>query len=449
MTALSTFVIRCRGLPWSCTEDDLKRFFCGGNAADEIVKLCLTVNEVGKPTGEAYIQFSTEAQLQNAMKKNKECIGKRYVEIFRSTLKEMEFVMNHSSKEAAADRKKGGINSLLDSRDMIVRLRGLPFGVWPDDLISFFEGIRINSSYTVCYTSVFGVLGLDIIQDGIYIVNESSRQTGDAFVQFANVDSYEKALAKDRQTVGHRYVEVFPSSYDEVNRFKRKYETGGDDFRQDYDEYGMGGKRKYGKFGRGGGGSFRDLFDDFDDSDFGSRGGPPSRYGMLGGGFGRNPMYGNGGGMGSSMMGAGGYMPTEYPMRESYGRQRPVGAPIGSGFGGPALSAAAPFGTSNNGNGMPYTNFESSGGRQQSIGGGGGKPLAGDKPLKHYVFMRGLPPKCGHEDIIQDLEPGTITALCVNPPANQRTIHEALINKMQIKTKLEALQKICIVAQDA
>ena len=47
----------------------------------------------GSPTGDAFVLFETEAEGQIALKKHRENIGKRYVELFRSTRAELQQVI--------------------------------------------------------------------------------------------------------------------------------------------------------------------------------------------------------------------------------------------------------------------------------------------------------------------------------------------------------------------
>ncbi|GER55061.1 RNA-binding (RRM/RBD/RNP motifs) family protein [Striga asiatica] len=81
----------------------------------------------------------------------------------------------------------------------IIRMRGLPYSAGKDDIIDFFK------NFTLSDESVHIVLNFD------------GRPNGEAFVEFANVDDAKEALAKDRMTLGNRYVELFQSSLEELN----------------------------------------------------------------------------------------------------------------------------------------------------------------------------------------------------------------------------------------
>jgi len=51
-----------------------------------------------------------------------------------------------------------------------------------------------------------GLTGLEIVPNGITIMTDSmGRTTGDAFVQFTSQESVERALAKHKETIGHRW----------------------------------------------------------------------------------------------------------------------------------------------------------------------------------------------------------------------------------------------------
>ncbi|MCO5559795.1 hypothetical protein L7F22_013399 [Adiantum nelumboides] len=73
----------------------------------------------------------------------------------------------------------------------VVRLRGLPFSATESEIEEFFQGLELGP-------------------DGIVIcVNFQGRSSGQAYVQFASVEIADKALDRNRQHMGSRYIEVF------------------------------------------------------------------------------------------------------------------------------------------------------------------------------------------------------------------------------------------------
>eukprot|EP00850_Spirogloea_muscicola_P012074 SM000077S21548 [mRNA] locus=s77:144588:147856:+ [translate_table: standard] len=76
-------------------------------------------------------------------------------------------------------------------RSDVVRLRGLPFSATEGDIADFFKGLELGP-------------------DGVVIcVNFQGRSTGQAYVQFVSTEQANKALDRNRQHIGSRYIEVF------------------------------------------------------------------------------------------------------------------------------------------------------------------------------------------------------------------------------------------------
>jgi RNA recognition motif-containing protein len=77
-TASQLASLRLRGLPYQADERDVRAFFQGFDLVKTVV-----VRKNGKPTGEGYVFFNSEAEASAAlMKKNRESMGNRYIEIF-------------------------------------------------------------------------------------------------------------------------------------------------------------------------------------------------------------------------------------------------------------------------------------------------------------------------------------------------------------------------------
>ena len=60
------------------------------------------------------------------------------------------------------------------------------------------------------------VSDLQITQNGILMVSQCGRATGEAFVQFASEEHTERALEKNKQSMGHRWVRSYPGGWDLV-----------------------------------------------------------------------------------------------------------------------------------------------------------------------------------------------------------------------------------------
>ncbi|XP_022215888.1 heterogeneous nuclear ribonucleoprotein H3 isoform X1 [Drosophila obscura] len=180
--------IRLRGLPWSATHKEILDFLENVNVSNGSDGIHLVTSRVdGKNTGEAYVEVASQDDVEEARKLNKASMGHRYIEVFTATPKE--------AKEAM--RKIGGHGNAF-----VVKLRGLPYAVTEQQIEEFFTGLEIK-------TDREGIL---------FVMDRRGRATGEAFVQFESQDDTEQALGRNREKIGHRYIEIFRSSIAEMKR---------------------------------------------------------------------------------------------------------------------------------------------------------------------------------------------------------------------------------------
>lgn len=183
-------VVKLRGLPWSCSAEDVQTFLSGCVTHDGAAGIHFVYTREGRQSGEAFVELESEDDMKLALKKDRESMGHRYIEVFRSRRTEMDWVL-----------KRSGPNSADAAKDGFVRLRGLPFGCTKEEIVQFFSG-------------------LEIVPSGITLpVDAEGKITGEAFVRFASQELAEKALGKHKERIGHRYIEVFQSSQEEVRTY--------------------------------------------------------------------------------------------------------------------------------------------------------------------------------------------------------------------------------------
>uniref|UniRef100_A0A914EFT2 Uncharacterized protein n=1 Tax=Acrobeloides nanus TaxID=290746 RepID=A0A914EFT2_9BILA len=205
--------VHLRGLPWHVTGDEIEQFL----APLKPIDIRLGYYENGRSTGDGYVDFSTPDEVIEALKKDRQCIGTRYVELFpgksMKPFPEATYVSvgSQPAKQVPSlfssyaypsygygfPGYRSDYGNQLESKVSPaalanrVHLRGLPYNVSGEEIENFFAPLK----------------PIDI-RLGYY---PNGRLTGDGFVDLSTPDEANEALKKDRQCIGTRYVEVFPA----------------------------------------------------------------------------------------------------------------------------------------------------------------------------------------------------------------------------------------------
>ncbi|KAL6959828.1 hypothetical protein U1Q18_039980 [Sarracenia purpurea var. burkii] len=207
----STFpVVRLRGLPFNCTDIDIFKFFTGLDIVD-----VLLVNKNGRFSGEAFVVFALPMQAEFALQKDRQNMGRRYVEVFRCKKQDYNHaVSTEVNYEGIYDNDFHGSSPPARSKRFhekdqmeyteILKLRGLPFSATKSDIVEFFGEFNVTD-------------------EKVHVARRpDGKATGEAYVEFASAEEAKRAMEKDKMTIGSRYVELFPSTPDEARRAKSR-----------------------------------------------------------------------------------------------------------------------------------------------------------------------------------------------------------------------------------
>ena len=158
-------VVRMRGLPYSASKADIEDFFRDLKIMDGGVHICM--GRDGRPSGEAFIEFTKESYATDALQLHKAYMGSRYVEVFKSN--RMEMVQALSSRGGGGggggrgggrggggymdggggygggggDFGPGGQQGSFAPGEYFVRMRGIPFAAKEPDIIDFFQRANV------------------------------------------------------------------------------------------------------------------------------------------------------------------------------------------------------------------------------------------------------------------------------------------------------------------
>nr|XP_046256808.1 epithelial splicing regulatory protein 1 isoform X2 [Scatophagus argus] len=216
-------IVRMRGLPFTATHEQVLSFFSPGDGLKETCPVSGGKDGIlfvrypdGRPTGDAFVLFACEEHAQCALRKHKEILGRRYIELFKSTAAEVQQVLNRYSSAPLIPVAPAPLVSMLPTVSLLpplgsmrdcLRLRGLPYSACIEDILTF-----------------LGEFTHDIRPHGVHMVlNQQGRPSGDCFIQMT---SAERALQASQRLHKHvmpgqrgsnsRYVEVFPCSAEEM-----------------------------------------------------------------------------------------------------------------------------------------------------------------------------------------------------------------------------------------
>uniref|UniRef100_A0A8B9CB59 G-rich RNA sequence binding factor 1 n=1 Tax=Anser brachyrhynchus TaxID=132585 RepID=A0A8B9CB59_9AVES len=166
-------------------EEDVLTFFDGCRIRNGENGIHFLLNRDGRRRGDALIELESKADVQKALEKNLRYMGPRYVKVFEVHDRDVEGLLQSLQNESQA------------ISDGVVLLRGLPFSSTEDDIADFFSGLRITD---------------------VAFVYRGERKSGEAYVQFAAPEMAAKALLKHKEYMGSRYIEVYISRKQQMQR---------------------------------------------------------------------------------------------------------------------------------------------------------------------------------------------------------------------------------------
>jgi len=261
--------IQLRGLIWSATVEDIKKFL----SDCKVKKVVIKKNEHGRPTGDAFVQLDSEGDVDKAKSHNREYLGKRFViieEIYQSQfIKETEENKESDKKESPKPSVKE-----KDISPNHVKLSNLPRDLSEQDIIDFLKDVTpkkvtvLKSGQAlieleapndlvkclICHNSTLNgrmikvdeiekeevtkmfesaksdeesdyyvkmsglpwkatkdeirsfLADINIVGEVVIVLNDHGKPSGDALVQLPTKDDLEKALKCNRKYLHNRFV---------------------------------------------------------------------------------------------------------------------------------------------------------------------------------------------------------------------------------------------------
>lgn len=234
-------IIRMRGLPYICRPEEVVEFFQQGLVSVEVLDgkngILFVHQPDGRATGDAFVLFGSEEAATKALTKHRQCIGSRYIELFRSTTAEVQQVLNRSLEPIplpsidaqemalhqvtpifpsfqASPLATGFIIARTQQQQLItsgtkkdcVRIRGLPYETTVSEILSF-----------------LGEYSRHIVYQGVHLIyNSLGSPSGEAFIQMdseKSADSTAVGRSKKLFYMGNKkcFLEVIQCSGEDMN----------------------------------------------------------------------------------------------------------------------------------------------------------------------------------------------------------------------------------------
>ncbi len=182
-------ILKMRGLPFSCTEEDIRTFFKDYRIIEDGIKRAVLG---GRPSGECFVIFESKEEVVGALGLHMEKIGNRFIELYGCTPRELEVYLYHNFSNNAAYSKENIPNILSDKRKSTLMMSGLPFTINKSDILRFFGNFNLRESEIHLLSS------------------HSGRFSGNALISFDDELEAQRALkTKNLSYINNRYVELY------------------------------------------------------------------------------------------------------------------------------------------------------------------------------------------------------------------------------------------------
>ncbi|XP_025115002.1 epithelial splicing regulatory protein 1-like isoform X3 [Pomacea canaliculata] len=188
-------IVRMRGLPFTATTAQVLEFFSREPNSCQVLDgeegILFVHYPDGRSTGDAFVLFSSEEESSKALKKHRESMGQRYIELFKSTTAEVQQVLNRNMDPRNPEQPENQLPPLIaqlptaiplvpqnlittGTRRDCIRLRNLPAGAQVPDILTF-----------------LGEFSQYIVYQGVHMVlTAQGEPSGESFIQ---LDSEEAA----------------------------------------------------------------------------------------------------------------------------------------------------------------------------------------------------------------------------------------------------------------
>lgn len=209
------FCVFLRGMPFSVTEMDVSNFF-DGLVIDEIV---LLKNRHGLNNGNGLVKFRNSDDVYEALKRDREYIGTRYVEVSRASadywFQTTGKLPETGNRQVSVERDRSPLRSDRNLHwhraqspvaqrsnptddEYCVLLENLSYAAEKEDIRNLFQNANLENDQI------------------LHLVSSNGKRTRSSFVLFKNLHDYCEALSHEKRLFFNRWVYTRPISREKM-----------------------------------------------------------------------------------------------------------------------------------------------------------------------------------------------------------------------------------------
>lgn len=208
-----------RGMPFSVTEGEVENFFSGLS----IHEIILLRNARGQQNGSGFVQFATREDALEALKRDREYIGSRYIEVSSTTADDWYRATGKVpmavDRDSHSDRDRSPLRNQRNQQHQDHGGSASPLGqrsVVPDD--DEYCVLLENLAYTAEKEDIKNLFhNANLADDQIlHLMGSDGKRTRSSFVLFKSLRDYCEALSNEKRLFLNRMVYTRPISREKM-----------------------------------------------------------------------------------------------------------------------------------------------------------------------------------------------------------------------------------------
>lgn len=203
-TAPPEFYIELRGMPYNVSEVDIVEFF----SALPLAGIRIIRDKDGQPTGQGFVKFKTSMVKIQALKKDHDFMGPRFVRVVSAS--ERQWAMANGQLPEPARQgldpyggRKRGQGGTPSNEGTPKRSRALS-PIRCDNCVEM-RGLPPTATYKMVADFFYR---LKFVEGGLFVEMDGKSCKGRAFAEFMNATDYKEALLKDGEMLDGKQVRV-------------------------------------------------------------------------------------------------------------------------------------------------------------------------------------------------------------------------------------------------